>query len=581
MYYYEEANARDIMQFQYLCENNQVQKEAEKHWHVKGPKDVDAFVKANNLKEVTDPIHFIRDGEPNPNGLLSNEIFGITKDERANTYAYIDLGGWFLNPLAYIIWSRMDQRIKEIVHGTKKFIIDGKGDFVEDANGKNGVKFLKDNIDKIKIRTTESRKRDKNIRYIEKYKHKIFMSKLIVLPAYYRDVNTSGGNVGVGILNKYYATLLTNVKSLKETADYGISMSEAISGRIQEIIVQIYNCICGTSGAETDGIGLSKKQGLVRTAVMSKTSDYGTRLIITSPELKVETVDDMMVTVDYSALPLSSAVINFKPFVLFNVKRFFENEFGGGVKHQVMDEKGNITYETVKDPLLEFSEEVINKELDRFVHGYSNRLKPVLVPLENGKKAYMIFKGHKVTGEQVAKGDVYGESSLINRRLTWCDVFYMASCEAARGRHVLVTRFPIDSMYSQYPTKVRISTIRNTEKVYINGEYYPFYPKITDNMIGKNTSNMFIDTLQPSNLLIKIMLGDYDGDQVSVKGVFTNEANDELEKYVNSKAMYVGVNGVNVRTSSNEAVMSLFSLTKILPESKNRILDNVKLGPMY
>ncbi len=236
-------------------------------------------------------------------------------------------------------------------------------------------------------------------------------------------------------MNKYYSSLLVNVRALTETADYGLSMSDAVKGRIQETILQIYNCLCGTSGADSDGVGLSQKKGFVRTSVMSKTTDYGTRLVLSAPELKVERLEDMMVTLDYAALPLSSAITNFEPLVIFWVKQFFENEFGGGVKHKVMDKNGKITYEDVKDPLVVFSEDRIKEEINRFVHGYSNRFIPVEVPLVNGKTAYMIFKGHHVTGEAVAKQEAMGESSLINRRLTWCDIFYMAATEAMKDKY--------------------------------------------------------------------------------------------------------------------------------------------------
>lgn len=550
---------------------------SEKHLEI-NPLNVDRFVKANNVPEITDPIFFIKDGVPSPNGLLSNELFGVTKEERANTFGYIDLHGWFMHPLAYKIWSRMDGRIKNIVHGVKKYSINEQGDFVEDEHGKSGIKFLKDNMDKIRIKSTESKKRDKNIQFIMKYKDVIFMNKMIVIPPYYRDVNTSGGNVGVGILNKYYSSLIVSVRSLVETADYGISMSDAVNGRIQETILQIYDCICGTSGAETDGVGLSKKKGLVRTAVMSKTSDYGSRLVISSPELKAERLEDIMVDLDHCAIPLASVCVNFKPFVVFAVKRFFENEFGGGVKHKVMDKNGNISYEEVKDPLVTFSEEKINEEIKKFVYGYSNRLAPVEVPLVNGKTSYMIFKGHNTTAEDVAKGNVAGESSLINRRLTWCDVLYMAASEAVKNKAVLIVRFPIDSSYSQTPMKVRVSTVKNMEKVYINGEYYPFYPKIREEDIGTNTSNMFIDTLQFSNLFLKGFCGDYDGDQVSAKAAYTVEANEELIKYMDSKANFINSGGTNIRVSSNEAIMSIYSLTKVLPETVNKLTKNIQLG---
>ena len=58
-------------------------------------------------------------------------------------------------------------------------------------------------------------------------------------------------------------------------------------------------------------------------------------------------------------------------------------------------------------------------------------------------------------------------------------------------------------------------------------------------------------------------------DQVTVKGVWSNEANAELEQQLNSKKQYIGLDGKNVRTGSNEALQCLYSLTLILPDSKH------------
>ena len=119
--------------------------------------------------------------------------------------------------------------------------------------------------------------------------------------------------------------------------------------------------------------------------------------------------------------------------------------------------------------------------------------------------------------------------------------------------------------------KVRISTIKETEKIYVDGKYYPFYPKIRQKDIGTNTSDKFIDTLIFSNLMLKGLGGDYDGDQASVKGVWTQEANDELNKFISSVSNYIDLGGVNIRVSTNEAVQSLYCLTKILPQDEDKI----------
>ena len=48
--------------------------------------DQKRFIKANDLQQVTNPVMFNAGNGPSSDGLLSNEIFGITKDERAGIY---------------------------------------------------------------------------------------------------------------------------------------------------------------------------------------------------------------------------------------------------------------------------------------------------------------------------------------------------------------------------------------------------------------------------------------------------------------------------------------------------------------
>ena len=64
---------------------------------------------------------------------------------------------------------------------------------------------------------------------------------------------------------------------------------------------------------------------------------------------------------------------------------------------------------------------------------------------------------------------------------------------------------------------------------------------------------------------------DYDGDQTTVKGVFTEEANEELDKQLKSKSHYFNLGGKGVRTSDKEAIQSLYSLTLCLDADSDKI----------
>ena len=136
--------------------------------------------------------------------------------------------------------------------------------------------------------------------------------------------------------------------------------------------------------------------------------------------------------------------------------------------------------------------------MKRFLHGYSNRLIPVEIKVEENNKSYhMVYKGRPNKDNVIAPSDEF-----FHRDLTWCDVFYIAAVEATRDKMITITRFPIESQYSQVPTGVVVNSTVETIPVYIDETYYPYYPKIKQSDIGKDTSNMFVDVFIMSNLLL-------------------------------------------------------------------------------
>ena len=64
-----------------------------------------------------------------------------------------------------------------------------------------------------------------------------------------------------------------------------------------------------------------------------------------------------------------------------------------------------------------------------------------------------------------------------------------------------------------------------------------------------------------------------DGDQITLKGVFSEEANEELDKHLKAKAHYFNLGGKGVRTSDKEAMQSLYNLTLCLDDDKSKITD--------
>ena len=551
-----------------IHEENNFYKDRSDMFNLKGLLDIEDFIKKNDVKEISNPIFFNQNKLPTSDGLLSNEIFGITKEERANRFGYIDLHGTFLHPLVYKVWSALDKNVKSIVHGIDNFVIDSNGQFKQDPNGKTGIKFLKDNINKIKIRSTDSTKRDRVIEFLNISKPLMFITKYPVIPAFYRDVNTEGGKVGVGDINKYYNGIIIASKALAEAQDYGLSLSNSQAGRMQEMLLQVYNYFgAGNPDAKGSGVGMPSKFGIIRRANLSKTTDYSSRLVITSPELKVEKLDDIEADMDYSVVPLASLSINFLPYMIFWLRSFFENEFSTRTTYTVHMKDGKTKEIPIQDYQIAFSDERIKDEINRFAHGYSNRFIPVRIPTVDKKlNVYMHFKG-KISSSP----DDTETGEIINRRLTWCDLLFMAASEVTADKHILITRYPIDSFYNQFPTKVKVQSTIDTEPMLVNSggmsKFYKKYPKIREEDIEKDTSNKFIDSLNLCNGYLDSIGGDYDGDQVSVKGIYSAEANAELDQQMNSKIHYIGLDGISVMDVGKEAKQSLYCLTMVLPNS--------------
>lgn len=556
--------------------------------------DVDKFVKVNDCKPITNPVVFRSAGKPTPDGLLSDSIFGITHAERNGIYAYIDLGGDFLNPLCYKRLIRLNAKARLIVHGIQTYKITADGELVEDDAGGTGIKWLKANFDKIVWSKSESDVAKDSLNFIKlvRKENLLWMSKMPVIPPGFRDVITTAKGVGIGELNGLYQSLIMATNQYKQSADYGLTIMDVSAGRIQDLLASIFDWFGNgtTIGRDVTSKNLPGKMGLIRRGILAKTTDFCCRSVITAPNNKAEKLEDMFVDMDHAAIPLAIAITCFKPFIMFWLRRFFENEFAGKRTYEcVVFDKQTNQKKVINVPLRDyhevFSDAELEKQIDRFVKGRFNRLIPVPVPVnmaeykklmtaeygqaraDKAKPLTMRLSGHKVPKETRLKDwqkltpEERMQLELSQRTLTWADLFYMAAVEMAEDKCVVITRFPMDSYFNQFPQMVRVITTNKRSPLVINDKYYPNYPVITEDMIGKNTSSTFVDTISISNPTIGCAGGDYDGDTVTCKPVYSIEANEELKKFMHSKGCYHALDGSAAKGVSKEGIICLYSLT--------------------
>lgn len=513
------------------------------------------LIVVNNLQEVTDAIMFEKGSIPTTGGLLSTDIFGVSVKERRQNFAFIRLNGHFLQPFVFKLLKRMNRNFDAIVHGSKKFIIDEKGQLVVDEEkGQTGLEFLYKNWEKINFQKNNSTIRNERIDLVNAFpKDTLFTEFQIVIPAFYRDVNlqsSSQGKISHHEINDKYSKLIRMATSLKnDNFDFVLNRTRAA---IQETMVEIYDLLKGK---------LEKKHGLIRKSLLGKSIDYGARSVISAPVFNANKPEDMQIDFYHCGVPLAQCCSLFTPFIVSWVKRFFQREIEKmGAKFPVRRKDGSIQYLQIKDPGLHFNEDYIKKQIDRFVFSAADRFEPIELPIEDKDfkgKVYLSFAGRYFDGKSSET-----ESPLAQRAATWTDVLYQAAVDITSDKMIWITRYPLLDYFGMLPNKVAVLSTQNTEPMYVGQRLYPNYPKVEINMPKDKLSIYFIDTVTMSNLYLAGLGGDYDGDQVTIKGVYSQEACIEAEKIMKSKAHILNIYGQNMRKTTNEGVQTLYMLTK-------------------
>ena len=547
--------------------------------------DPDKSIEMNpSTKQITNPITFSLGNRPTEDGLLSEAIFGITKEERAGIYGYIDLHDHFIHPFYYKIWNGLDKNLRGCIYETHTYRIDNNGYLVPDPNGESGLKWLYDNRKRLGFKNTK-KTIPLNALLKARDADKLFVTKQIVIPPFYRDVDTrKGGRVGIGEINKLYVLLLNYVRGLEETSSYGMDILGGTKGKIQDILMNIYNWFSNgetEKGAEHTGSGIFRKFGIMRRTMMGKTTDYAARLVLSAPNINVEKREDLLVDMEYCSAPLAAVMACAYPFMIFHLNRYFNARFSGTRMYKIINAAtGRPVGHPLRNINIEFSDDRFDSEMNEFIHGTSNRLKRVMVPLADMPDVPLRFKGflaEHVNAPDGANIEPTGRY-IIDRDMTWLDVFFVCAHEAVKNRMALITRYPMDSFYNHLINKIHIASTKNTMPMIINGVYYKWYPKINQEDIGSDTSNKFIDAISIANPFCKLMGADYDGDQVSLKILFSDEANDELRKYVDSKSQFIQLDGTNGRNPTNEALQAMYNLGFALPEDYTKLTKNIEFA---
>lgn len=507
--------------------------------------DINKFIQINKsvVHEVTDNIFFDKDKRPTPNGLFSYELFGTTPRERKSNWGYIDLQNKFINPVLYITFKKLiPTMIDGIISGMLRVNMDKDGILVVDQqNGFTGLKWLYDNFEKIKWKETGSDARASALAVIRNIpKNEIFIDKFLVIPPFYRDVNFANDNLAVDVVNNYYADILKKTKLLANNNDFDFMSNKTTYG-IQTSLNELYNYFIKQEVARG-------KYGKLRKYLMGKTITNGARAVISSPRYYDNNISTNPVDFYHTGVPLGMICSEFYPFVYKNLVEIF-NEMDN-VRFIWADPQGT-QVKSFNNPRQNFDSKFIDGLLKTYIKAPPARFNKIEVKVDGYKEPLHMYM--KITDKS---------GTEIIRPMTITDILYQAASAAIKDKYVVVSRYPFTEYSNMFTNKPHILTTIKTMWAKVGDVEYPYYPIIDLRMTQNQVSNNFSDTVQFSNLYTAGLNADYDGDQISIRGVWTQEGNKSCEKFMLSIRNVLNANGQINRVTKNETLQTLYNLTK-------------------
>ncbi len=406
-------------------------------------------------------------------------------------------------------------------------------------------------------------------------KDEIFIQKWLVIPVFYRDVDFSNGKRVVPDLDKLYNKLIQYANGIGDDSfDF---FNNNLCYSIQSTLVDIRKY--GQSLIE-------KKHGHFHKAILGKSTDYGSRDVISVPVMNhFETPAQNPVDIMHTGIPVTKCLAIAYPFIKKYCLDFFANNFRN-VKEYPIYKWVNGEYKIVgkvniKDQMQIYTAQLIDKKIEQYMKSPGTRFELIDIITEDDKKIPMRFSGllRPLPGVNLKNYS----TSLYQRPMTWTDLFYQAAMEVAADKYVYITRYPVTSYASIFPTQCMPMSTLNTMPLEVEGKFYPNYPVIDLSLPIDKVSTLFIDTVTMSNLFLDALGGDYDGDTVSCKLCFSLEANKEAQEISESVRSFVSPDGKMLRFIKNEGYLSFYNMTRhdetghgTIPSEKKKLLLSLK-----
>ena len=498
--------------------------------------DVDKFIKDYGVREVTSNF-MLEPASDNyhPEGLFSEVIFGeLGSEDRFYNFGFITLKTKIFAPKVFETIRTLKKFYSEIMSGTLYAVFDDNiHDFtpvnVDHPDADTGFNFFIENYPKIKFEKNNSARRNDKIRMLEKYQKNLYIDKMLVIPAGYRDFQIN--EYTYDEINNFYNTILNYAKALPANNTTN-PIYDTLRYSMQRKVNEIYDYLANL---------LDGKSGFMANKYAKRKIALGTRNVISAADFTSTSYDDPRhLKCDETYVPLFEAMKMFQPLLIYNLKTLFFNQLFDATFGQtsLIDTKTlTVSY---NDLSLEEKNKFITSDglkliINRFRH-LNNRFDPVMAYDDN--KSYYLYLIYSEGAQRYLFRNIdefkrfyeEGSGQKFNSKnvhpLTYIEMFYIATYVASFNKHCLITRYPVLGIGSTYPSKVHLASTNPCTTVLFKSvpqndivNELPNYPVLT----GKTLDSLMLHTSKFLGLG-----ADCDGD--SILGIIKIKRNNKIKK---------------------------------------------------
>lgn len=508
-----------------------------------------------------------------PEGLFSQEIFGkMGSKQRQETFSYIDLKCEILHPLIYKAVLELKKMYGEVMKGKVWAKLDpttGDLEKCDPGTGNTGYHFFMTVLPKIKFKENDSVKRQYNIKLLEKYKDSYRLTKFAVLPAGLRDYEVDeDGKPKKNEINSYYTRIISSSNMIDPNIlKVDPASLDPVRMNLQIRILDLYEYLENL---------LKGKKKMVLGKWGTRKIFNGTRNVITTHVPNTdEQESECLMSFNRTIIGLYEFIKAYLPVSMYNIRQLVRKSLIGPNEPALLIDKESLHKKPITISSDDYDKWMSDEGLEKTLTYFgTTEVRHNLLEI-NDHYMFLLYLPNNKFFKVIQDIDEIPEAwqkkypNAIIRPLSFCELLYISMYKRAKKLPGYVTRYPVTSLGSIYPSLCFLKTTITSEQRYeINDSWNGL---VVDEETHEPTLAVdfpipglnFVETLSPHPTKLKRLNADYDGDTCSFNGVYSDDAIKEVNELMNSKRFYINSNGgitFGMKYDTIEYVLS--SLTK-------------------